>query len=411
MAYVRTTRATAVGILLALTLGACGFTGLNDIPMPIGKGSSEDAVEVTVMLENSTNLVPNSEVRYDEVIVGSVRRIEFDDWRAKLTIGLEKDARVPADVTAKVAQKSLMGAEYLELSSASDTDLLLADGSRLGLDRTGRYPETEEVLAAAALLLNGGGLPRLRTITHELNLALEGRSDDVRSLVTQVEKFTQSLDRQRDNIVKALEALDRFSTTVAGQEAEIDRALERLPRGVQALVHERERLVAALDSLEDFSRVADRVFNENEDGLVANLANLRPVTKQLADHADDLVQTIDAITFPFPIKSINKSLFGDYINFFALVDLDLSQTAINWTNGTSLEELVGQVLGVPATATQGGDPLADAPGIRAGSADPAPDDGAGDAGATDRNGERPTDPVPPSSSLDAALGGLMGGGS
>lgn len=398
--------------VLTLSTG-CEFTGINDIPMPLSKGSGDDALQITVELENATNLVPNSEVRYDEVVVGSVRRIEFDDWTAKLTVGIEHDARIPADVEAKVAQKSLLGAEYLELSSPGrPSGDLLVDGAVIGLDRSGRYPETEEVLSAAALLLNNGGLPQLRTIAHELNQALNGHTDDVRSLVRQVAVFTRELDGQREQIAGALEALDSLSATVAGQRDAIGRALERLPKGIAALTHERKSFTRALSSLDRFSRVADRVFNRNEDGLVANLRNLRPVTKQLADHADELVETVDAISFPFPIRSINKAFFGDYINFFAELNIDLEKTAGYWTGGTALEDLVSTLLGVPPTSTGADDPLSSLPEEGPGPADqPDHRSGGDDARRTsDVRPGSPTDDVPPSSLMDGLLGGVMGGG-
>src|SRR3546814_1410691 len=72
-------------------------------------------MRITVYMENAVNLVPNSEVKVNDVTVGAVRTIEFDGWRAKLTLGVEKGTRLPANVEAKIAQKSLLGAEYIEL--------------------------------------------------------------------------------------------------------------------------------------------------------------------------------------------------------------------------------------------------------------------------------------------------------
>ncbi len=40
----------------------------------------------------------------------------------------------------------------------------LSNGDVIGLDRTGRNPEVEEVFGALALLLNGGGVGQLKTI-------------------------------------------------------------------------------------------------------------------------------------------------------------------------------------------------------------------------------------------------------
>ena len=54
------------------------------------------------------------------------------------------------------------------------------------MDRTGQNPEVEEVLGALSLLLNGGGVGQLQTITRELNKTLHGREGDARSVLHQI---------------------------------------------------------------------------------------------------------------------------------------------------------------------------------------------------------------------------------
>ena len=83
---------------------------------------------------------------------------------------------MPANVHAAVGQKSLLGAEYIQLSPPSTgANGRLRKDAVIPLSRTNHYPGTEEVLAAVSLLLNNGGLSQLRTITTELDKALNGR--------------------------------------------------------------------------------------------------------------------------------------------------------------------------------------------------------------------------------------------
>ena len=50
------------------------------------------------------------------------------------------------------------------------------------------------MLGSLALLLNGGGLQQIQTITTELNKALHGNERRVRDLLTQMNTFVGSLD-------------------------------------------------------------------------------------------------------------------------------------------------------------------------------------------------------------------------
>lgn len=354
-------RRPAVAVaLVALMLSGCSFTGINSRPLPFTKGNGPNDVRATVYLENAVNLVPNSEVKFDDLTVGSVRKIEFDRGRAKLTIGIEKDAKVPADIDATIAQKSLLGAEYLELSSdAAPSAPRLRTGATLGLDRTGRYPETEEVLSGAALLLNGGGLPQIRTITHELNAALNGREGDVRSLISQLDRFTGTLNDQKANIISVLEQTNRLAKVIANDRGTVTKALDELPAGIDTLVSERRQLVKTLSALSDFSTIAHRVVTETQGDLVKNLEAIRPITKDLADSGQKLIDASEAITYPFPTIAVSKSFFGDYINLFVTFDVNPKDFVKVFLGGTPLDGIyTGLIGGLPTgPAAEALDPL------------------------------------------------------
>ncbi|NYI75505.1 MCE family protein [Nocardioides panzhihuensis] len=353
------TRLPVMLTVVLLTAG-CGFTGINDLPLPLTKGSGDGSYEISVHLANATNLVPNSEVKVDDVTVGSVRRIELDHWHAKLTLGLEKDVRLPAATTARIGQKSLLGAEYLQLDTAGlPKSRLLADGDVIPLGRTGRYPETEEVLSALGAVLTGGGLEQIHTITRELNAALGGREGDVRSLVERLDTFVGTLEDQKQDIVAAVAALDRLAATFNDQTAKVDQALTTLPKGVEVLRRERDDLTRALEAVASFSATATEVIDRTHSDLEANLADLRPTLGRLADSGKNLTQALGDISFPFPIDASQIVFRGDYINFFATVDLTLDTIERDWLGGTPLDGLYSAVLGsLPAgTSAQAEDPL------------------------------------------------------
>lgn len=350
---------TVVLTAMSLTAG-CGFTGINDLPLPLTKGAGDGAYEITVHLDNATNLVPNSEVKVDDVTVGSVRRIELDQWHAKLTLGLEKGVRLPVATTARIGQKSLLGAEYLQLDTAGlPRRKLLADGDVIPLERTGRYPETEEVLSALGAVLSGGGLEQINTITRELNAALGGREGDVRSLVDRLDTFVGTLEDQKQDIVAAVAALDRLAATFNDQTAKVDKALATLPKGIEVLRREREDLTRALRAVASFSTTAAEVIDRTRSDLEANLAGLRPTLGRLAASGKNLTQALGNISFPFPVDAAQIVFRGDYINFFATVDLTLDTIERDWLGGTPLDGLYSAVLGsLPAgTSAQAEDPL------------------------------------------------------
>jgi phospholipid/cholesterol/gamma-HCH transport system substrate-binding protein len=364
MKTLATARAALLGILLAVTLSGCSWTGLNGISLPLTKGGDDDSIQITVQLENAANLVSNSEVKYDEVTIGSVRKIELEDWVATLTIGLEGDVQVPADVTAAVAQKSLLGAEYLELKdpparAAAPATGYLADGDEIGLERTGRYPETEEVLTAASMLLNGGGLPQLQTISHELNAAFGGRSEEIRSFMTTVSRFTARLDRQRDNIAATLQQLGRLSEAVVVDKEKVARLLKALPRGFRTISEERAQLVRTLRAVGDFGKIAHRVVDGTERDFQQNIDNLAHITREFADHGTTLADSFDALTYPFNTRDADNVIYGDYMNLITEIEVSAEHLTNHWLGGTPLDGLFPAIVeGTPTgPAVDAEDPL------------------------------------------------------
>ncbi len=140
------TATVLVGVVAAAA--GCRFDGINSIGLP-GNAVGGDTHEVTVELADIQNLVGNSPVKANNVIVGNISHITGDNWGAELTLELDPQAEIPANVGAKLAQTSVLGSQYLELTVPPGEDAvgLLADGDVIPLDRTSQYPSTEEVLS------------------------------------------------------------------------------------------------------------------------------------------------------------------------------------------------------------------------------------------------------------------------
>ncbi|MFL6090123.1 MAG: MCE family protein [Aeromicrobium sp.] len=411
MKHLTAAAATAISILF---VGGCTFTGPNNYPIPFTKGSHADDVAITVVLANAANLVANSEVKYRDVPVGTVRRIELKNWSAVLTVGLTKDARIPANATATLAQKSLLGAEYLALDSppAGASGELLRSGDVIGLDRTGRYPETEEVLSAAAMLLNGGGLGQVHAIIKELNDALDGRSGDVKALVKRITEFSAELDSQRTNLVSAMESLDRLARKVNNQSDKIDEALGSLPNGVNVINEQRDELVSGLDSLHELSGVVHRIVTQSQSDVTFDLEALRPVSRQLAASSDNLAKALGDLTFPFPTKVVNRAYQGDYLNLAITFNVSVPELARVFAGGTPLDGLyTAFIKGVPTgAAVDRSDPLGDPSKLVRGDPPPsaAPAIGQPTLAPAKPSGQPNQLPAPDSTPADG-LGGLVGG--
>ncbi len=201
------------------------------------------------------------------------------------------------------------------------------------LERSGRNPEIEEVLGALSLILNGGGVAQLKTITQELNKAVTGREDDVRSVLDQVNTFTSTLDTNKAQIVDALESLNRLAVAARQQEDNIDLALEELPSALTSIDGQRQDLVKMLNALDQLSDVGVQVISASKDATIESLKQLQPVLNQLAASGDDLVKAFNVFyAYPFVDEVVGRDPqvarnlhVGDYTNLAINLEIDLTK--------------------------------------------------------------------------------------
>lgn len=182
------------------------------------------------------------------------------------------------------------------------------------------------------------GIGRIGEITKELSKAFDGRAEDLRSLITQLDLFVEYLDDQKDDIIAAADSLNYLVGQIAEQEPVVDRALSTVPDALAVLRDERETIADAVDEIGKFSALAADSVNQTKENLVRELRDLGPVLESLANAGQDLTRSLDFYsTFPFPKPTLSKWLRGDYANLTAVVDLTLSRLDAGLFTGTFFE--------------------------------------------------------------------------
>lgn len=353
-------------VVLALLVGVlsgCRFDGVNSLPLP-GNAVSGDSYTVHVRLTDVQNLLPNSIVRFDNVVVGTIRDVSLRQGTAVLELELGDDYPIPRGSMAKLAQTSVLGAQYLELippASPSSTTKLV-DGDVISLSDTDQYPATESVLAALSLVLNGSGLEQLRSIMTELNSATGGRTAETNRAIARLKTFATGLNQQRADIGRAIDSLGGLSDRLAAQQEVIGTGIDRIGPAIAVLNEQRGDLVTMLDRVGAFGTQAAEVLAASNDNLVASVQALRPTLEGLAKSGDDLAGgLLVGLSFPWPASTAEKGLRGDYQNLF--LTLDLSVAAIRDKVLGSIPELDLKVLSRQAVDPLRG-PLAPVPGGR-----------------------------------------------
>ncbi|HWJ08345.1 MAG TPA: MCE family protein [Nocardioides sp.] len=403
------TRTARAGMAAVLALGvgtmsACGTT-MRDLPIP-GTGVSGDTTEVKAQFDEALNLAVGAPVKVNGVDMGKVDEITVSDFVAEATLTLKDDAQLRDGARARLRYTTPLGELFVDVTNPADGELL-GDDATLGLEDTETAPTVEDALAQASLLINGGGLDQLQTVTEELNTALNGNEGDYRALLDRASVFLTQANATSQSIDAVLTSLSSLSKTLNSREDTINRAVREIAPAARVLREKTPQFTELLAEVEKFTGAANDTVNATRTQLLTLLREVEPVLAEFARNNGSFDTSLRRI-----IKAsaaADEVIATDYLNISLRLHLD-GVDAGGVIEGTLANLL--KLLGIDASAPGLGGLLdklglggllggarAASPGTRTTSG------GSGGTGGTS-GGTSGTDPL----GLGSLLNGLLGGG-
>lgn len=326
----------------AMVLTSCGWKGVANLPLPIGPGSEKGSQTFYVQIPDTLALNTNSRVRVADVFVGTVKKIELKDWVPTLTLKVDPGIDLPANATAKIGQSSILGTQHVELAAPPNpSPQPLKDGATIPITRSSSFPTVERTLASVATVLRGGGIPNLEVIQTEVNNLLTGNAEQIREFLNKLDVFTAELNKQREDIARAIESSNKLFTYVATRNDTIDQLLVDLPPLVEYLAGARDRVSDAVIALGRFGKVTGDSLSAAQADLQTNLQQLQRPLKQIGRSSPYFLDAMRLIiTNPYPLDNIPKVIRGDYMNLSLNVDLTLSSLDNGLLTGTGVQGML-----------------------------------------------------------------------
>lgn len=408
-----TTSRAALAATLALglgTLSACGTT-MRDLPIP-GTGVSGDTIEVKAQFAEALNLAEGAPVKVNGVDMGKVDSITVDDFTAEATLTLKEEAELREGANARLRYTTPLGELFVDVTNPT-AGALLGENAVLELTDTETAPTIEDALAQASLLINGGGLDQLQTVTEELNTALNGNEGDYRALLDKASVFLTQANATTQSIDLVLNSLNSLSKTLSSREDTINRAVKEITPAAKVLREKTPQFTELLAEVEKFSGAANSTVTATRSQLLVLLKELEPVLAEFAKNRGTYDDSLRAVIRA--AAAADEVIATDYLN----ISLELHLDGID--AGGFVEGTLGGILQL-----LGLDP--DAPGLggildqlglgnllggltRTPAATKSGSSGSsGSSGATKGSGPRSggggSDPL----GLNSLLNGLLGGG-
>ena len=154
---------------------------------------------------------------------------------------------------------------------------------------------------------------------------MNGRQDQARHLLGNLDRMIGGLDKQKNDIIAAMESIDRLSSTLVKEKDVIGEAIDSMGPALKVLNRQHKALITMLRQLDKLGVVGTRVLNASTDNIVASLRHLQPTLTKLGDAGDSLATGLSMLaSFPFPKEAANI-VRGDYANALFHMDIDLNK--------------------------------------------------------------------------------------
>ena len=298
----RTPALIALLLVVAVLGSACTALGLS---------SSCGGTELIARFEQVGDLVVGANVQSSDVKIGSIQDLELDGWTARVSMCLDQGEQVPADAEAVVRTTSLLGEKFVDLRPQSEGPPFLEDGDVIGLDRTSKATELEEVFAKLAGVLGTGNLEQINRFTTAQARILRDNADELRDVLSRFRRFSDVLAGRKDQIASSVDSLDSVARTVVSDSGVLRRFLRSFAGSSTVLNNQREGLEDLLVALDKFSTISVQLLQETESGLDRQFDDLRPVLRTAVANSANVrkaLQTLATFVEWFP-----ESMPGDFL--------------------------------------------------------------------------------------------------
>ncbi|SEG08965.1 phospholipid/cholesterol/gamma-HCH transport system substrate-binding protein [Thermomonospora echinospora] len=301
---------------------------------------SIDALErpfhVTADFATSPGLNSDLEVTHLGVRVGKVGAVRLRQGHVAVRLDLNRDARVPAGVGARVLRKSAVGEPYIELTQPSHPGTaVLKDGGHIPLARTAGTVDYQELFAGLSTTLRAVDPRDARTLVHEAATGLQGRGNSINDIIGDTHQLTRTLAANAGTLDALSVELTRLTATLSDHRYQLASGVNDLAVLTSSVRRSRADLDTVLEQGPGRLREANRLLRVARPGLGCLLTATGTQTRPLLTDANSakirhvltMVPTLRALVGDITARDAS----GAYLRVTPVITLGGSQAAAEYT--------------------------------------------------------------------------------
>jgi phospholipid/cholesterol/gamma-HCH transport system substrate-binding protein len=258
---------------------------------------------VSVVLPDTGGLKPGFSVTMRGVPIGNVSNLALVPNGVRVTMVIQPGTSVPGDVAARVQRANPLGEQQLDLvPQHGGTAPQLPDGATIPTATDPVPPAVGDVVDAANRLFNTIPTQDLATLIHETAVALNGRSQDLRTIIESIDTFSQTFVDHEQGFRSLLANAPAVLSTVAAVGPQLQQALANTAVLTEILARRRNDLVNLYRQGANLADLTTQLLDDQG-------ANLSCLVHDLADLGSNLATAPNLGNLDSTLLN-NTSFFG-----------------------------------------------------------------------------------------------------
>ena len=274
----------AVAVLASLGLGSCSLVG-----------GDSGGTTLTAWFPRAVALYKSSDVRVLGLVSGHITGVDVIGNRVKVTMKVDKDTPIPADVNAMIVPQSLIGERYVQLFPAwKEGEAKIADGATIPESRTSVPVEPDEALAALKKFIDTLDPKATGKLVSNLAADLKGTGGDLNRAVSGLADLATTVASKDAEIARIIDNFDDFTTTLRTREAQLGTVMDQFAKMTSIIADERRSIEGLVKGLGQVSGDALDLVSEHGAKLDTDLQQLTRALATVDANLQSVSQLLDA---------------------------------------------------------------------------------------------------------------------
>lgn len=265
---------------------------------------------------DATSLNIGDDVRISGVRVGQIEELEIADHNlARVRFSLDSQRRLPADVSATIKYRNMVGQRYIALERGKGTTALLEPGAEIPLERTTPALDLTELFNGFKPLFQALSPKDVNQLSGEIVQVLQGEGGTVESLLAHTGSLTTTIASRDKVIGEVITNLNSVLKTINGKGDALSTLVSTLRELVSGLAGDREAIGDAVSGLAELSTATAGLLEQGRQPLKDSIDGLGLLSEQLVDGKAEVEDFLTVL--PGKLNELGRlSSYGSWMNFY-----------------------------------------------------------------------------------------------